>query len=45
MDVLAAVHVQGGIVVLDACRDNGLRRMSPSANTKGFTLSDGAAAF
>jgi len=41
VDVMSAVGVQAGIVVLDACRSNGLRRTgSKAANSKGLALSE-----
>jgi hypothetical protein len=40
LDELAAVGVQTGIVVLDACRDNGLKRSTMAANTRGLALSE-----
>jgi TPR repeat protein/uncharacterized caspase-like protein len=38
LDALAAVGAQAGIVVLDACRNNGLKRPTKSSSTKGLAL-------
>jgi formylglycine-generating enzyme required for sulfatase activity len=38
LEQLAAVGVRAGIIVLDACRDNGLRRSTMAANTRGLSL-------
>jgi formylglycine-generating enzyme required for sulfatase activity len=40
LDEMTQVGVQAGILVLDACRDNGLRRGARSSRTRGLAFSE-----